>query len=124
MTNTIRIAGHPLTTCGNVVAGNFPAPLAYIYFISYRDGPIKIGLSWNVEKRVKQIQTCLPYKIDVLAVARGPVTLEPEYHARFAAHRLEGEWFERAPEILAEVERINAATPNGLLQISRSGSKP
>ena len=81
---------------------------AELYFIGADEGPIKIGVSQNVEKRLKQLQTAHPHRLRILAVLVGGALREGDYHARFAEHRLEGEWFERAPAILAEIERLLA----------------
>lgn len=35
---------------------------------------------------------------------------ERDYHARFAAHRLRGEWFAPHPDILAEIEHLNGGS--------------
>jgi hypothetical protein len=37
-----------------------------------------------------------------------PGLIEAAYRRRFAAYRLAGEWFARAPEVVAEVERLAA----------------
>lgn len=79
-----------------------------LYFIGSAGGPIKIGISVDPAKRVRQLQTGYPYELKVFATVRGGCLLEPEYHARFAAHRLQGEWFNPHPEVLAEIERLNA----------------
>ena len=79
-----------------------------LYFIqSGTDGPIKIGMTgYRIERRMKALQTAHPFKLVLLALVRGAGIDEPEYHARFAEHRLEGEWFRPAPELLAEIERL------------------
>lgn len=77
-----------------------------LYFIGSESGPIKIGVSVDPAKRLKGLQTGYPEKLSLLAVIRGQAYREPEYHDRFAAHRLHGEWFSPAPEILAEITRL------------------
>jgi hypothetical protein len=42
-------------------------------------------------------------------VTAGGLHVELEYHQRFRAHHLRGEWFERCPEIEAEIERLNTS---------------
>lgn len=89
-----------------------PLPLAPetdwpdLYFIGSDNGPIKIGISISPYKRLKQLQTSHPYRLKILAIVAGGCQQEPEYHERFAAFRLEGEWFEPRPELLAEIERL------------------
>lgn len=82
-------------------------PHSDLYFIASESGPIKIGISVNVEKRLKQLQTSHPYPLKVLAVVKAAGMQEFAYHERFAAHRLHGEWFARHPDILAEINRLN-----------------
>nr|WP_144036753.1 GIY-YIG nuclease family protein [Sphingopyxis witflariensis] len=53
-------------------------------------------------------------KLSVLASGWGTLKDERILHDRFAAHRLHGEWFERHPDILAEVERLSPHTPRGV----------
>lgn len=78
-----------------------------LYFIGSDSGPIKIGISGCVEKRLKQLQTSNPYPLKLLAVVKSAGLEESAYHERFAAHRLHGEWFERCPAILTEIARLN-----------------
>jgi len=80
----------------------------HIYFIGGEDGPIKIGIAVNPSARLKELQTGHPARLSVLATVLGPDSLEGDYHVRFAEHRLEGEWFARHPDILAEIERLAA----------------
>lgn len=86
-----------------------------LYFIGADDGPIKIGFSANPKVRLRSLQLASPFPLRLLAVVKDESHLEREYHKRFAAHRLHGEWFERCPEIQAEIDRINArlSTPEG-----------
>lgn len=81
---------------------------ALCYFIGSAEGPVKIGYSINVERRLKGLQLACPVVLSVLAICKGGEVTEASYHQRFAAHRLHGEWFERVPEIVDEIERLNA----------------
>lgn len=80
----------------------------HIYFMGGDEGPIKIGLAADPQKRLASIQLTCPFEIRVLALAHGNRTDELGYHRRFAAHKVRGEWFERCPEIEAEIARLNA----------------
>lgn len=80
----------------------------FVYFIASESGPIKIGIAANPVRRCKELQTSHHEKLDVLVTCAGGQRLEAEYHRRFAEHRLHGEWFERVPAILAEIERLSA----------------
>jgi hypothetical protein len=74
-----------------------------VYFIGPDHGPVKIGLTTNVSQRLDHLQTGSPYELKVLAVVPAGRSLERAYHDSFDRHRLRGEWFERAPDILDEI---------------------
>lgn len=80
---------------------------AVVYFIGGDAGAIKIGLTTDLPARLKVLQNSSPIALRVLARRAGNLTLERDYHLLFAASRLHGEWFERTPELLAEIERLN-----------------
>jgi len=82
-------------------------PEQLVYFIASESGPIKIGKAANPESRCKELQTSHHERLTILATCTGGSDVETAYHRRFAAHRLNGEWFERCPELLAEIERLN-----------------
>ncbi len=85
-----------------------PKTGAHLYFIESAFGPIKIGVSSDPAQRLKGLQTSHPVKLSLLAVVHGAGPLEGEYHRKFDEHRLEGEWFSPAPDILAEIARLNS----------------
>lgn len=78
----------------------------FVYFIGSQSGPIKIGIATRPKNRLKELQTSHHERLEILAVCDGDMELERAYHARYAARRLTGEWFERCPEIEAEIERL------------------
>jgi hypothetical protein len=82
--------------------------LSYVYFIGGETGSIKIGHTINPETRLARLQTGSPIKLQVLGTVMGGQETEREYHNRFRHLRLDGEWFERTPEILEEIRRLNA----------------
>ena len=81
-----------------------------IYFAAADDGPIKIGMSCDPKRRLRELRTKTGHDLKLLATfpthSVGSFS-EYRYHSRFAAHRLHGEWFERHPDILAEIARLN-----------------
>lgn len=79
-----------------------------IYFIGPEAGPIKIGFASRLEFRLRDLQLANALPLIVHASVEGSPKLERDYHRWFAAHRLHGEWFEPHPDILAEIERLNA----------------
>ena len=87
-----------------------PQQTALVYFVGADHGPVKIGHSRNITERLKDIQWGSPHKIHLLAVAPGGQRAEARYHKRFFRHRLHGEWFERAPEIVREIDRLRTGS--------------
>ncbi len=85
-----------------------------VYFIGAAAGPIKIGVSVSPQSRLSGLQTSHHERLSILATVAGDAEVERAYHTRFAAHRLSGEWFERCPEILAEIECLlnHGVTPH------------
>jgi hypothetical protein len=73
-----------------------------VYFIQAgTDGPIKIGISDNPAKRLAQLQTAHPVGLALLGVVPDvDLALERELHRRFAAYRMNGEWFAPAAPVL------------------------
>lgn len=78
----------------------------FVYFIGTEDGPVKIGLTTNVRQRLESLQTASPIKLELLAYCDGDRWLEQRYHDFFAPHRLQGEWFGRGDNALAQEIRI------------------
>lgn len=79
-----------------------------VYFIGSDDGPIKIGVSHDPRRRLADLQRSSPAPLRILALTKGGFERENAYHLQFKGQRLYGEWFERCPEILAEIERLSA----------------
>jgi integrase len=80
---------------------------------SVNGGPIKIGCSRDPEARIAALQTSHPERLRLLLVYAGGAHDERELHARFAEHRLEGEWFRPAASILAFIESMVIARQRG-----------
>jgi hypothetical protein len=80
-----------------------------VYFVQAKQGgPIKIGVSSDVPKRIRAIQTTSPAELLVLRVIpSGGRELERKLHESFAAHRLHGEWFEPAQELLDYIRDLS-----------------
>jgi hypothetical protein len=74
--------------------------VSVVYFIQIGDsGPIKIGVSVDVQKRLQQLQTASPYQLRLLAKLLGGESKEAELHRRFAAFKMQGEWFSPSQEL-------------------------
>ena len=81
-----------------------------VYFIGAIEGPIKIGTSTDIIRRLRALQSSHPEPLYLFAADAGGSQKERAYHTRFAKHRLTGEWFARAPEILAEIRSLHWRT--------------
>lgn len=75
---------------------------SWVYFAGAGDR-IKIGWSRQVAQRLAQLQTGNAAAIQLLGVLPGARSKERALHARFAAARVSGEWFEATPELLAYI---------------------
>ncbi|QTH19613.1 GIY-YIG nuclease family protein [Rhizorhabdus wittichii] len=91
----------------------------YVYFIGERRGPVKIGTSNDVMRRLCDMQVSYPRRLSVLAVTPGGADIERMYHQHFAGDRMSGEWFRRTPALMAEMKRLRDAN----LSNRKSGSK-
>lgn len=83
-----------------------------VYFIQAgENGPIKIGKSVDPQKRLAQLQTSSERPLRILLTLVGDESRECAYHKLWAEHRIRGEWFDPAPEI---VEYVRSKTNNTL----------
>jgi hypothetical protein len=78
-----------------------PKPPVFVYYARRSDGAIKIGMSMNINARMASLRTVAP--VELLASHDGGREAERKMHKRFAAHRLDGEWFSPAPELLDHI---------------------
>lgn len=81
-----------------------------VYFASAEQPgcPIKIGHSIDVEKRLKALQTSSPETFVLLASVPGDTRAEFFFHSLVSRHRISGEWFKPAPELLLLIDDIKA----------------
>jgi hypothetical protein len=78
-----------------------------VYFIqSEYGGPIKIGHSFDVKKRLGSLQTGHPDKLILLGSFYGSQYDEHELHEKFAPYRIRGEWFQPTEPILEKIKTI------------------
>jgi len=84
-----------------------------VYFARMGDnGPIKIGYSFAVERRMVTLRYRFKSPFTLLATRDGGRDREGAYHFQFRDHYLGQELFDPAPAILAEIERLNAPSGN------------
>lgn len=71
-----------------------------VYFVEAGgDGPIKIGWTQDVDRRIAELQTANAHKLTLLGTVPGTMDREAALHARFSHLRLEAEWFRNSLEI-------------------------
>ena len=101
-----------------------------IYFIK-QEGYIKIGYTTLFKKRLTQLQTSSPVKLEVLALIKGEKTDEKKYHDTFKHINSNGEWFYYNDEIISFIDSLdislmwkyglseNKTSPIGLIKQTR-----
>jgi len=83
-----------------------PGPQS-VYFIADEHGNVKIGYASSVGWRLANLQTANASELTLLVeIPDGGPKLERELHKRFSEHRVRGEWFRLAPEILDYIETV------------------
>lgn len=66
-----------------------------VYFACIGDrGPVKIGYTTNIEKRVLMLRHASPCPISLIGFFDGPRKLEKEMHDRFGEDWIRAEWYE------------------------------
>lgn len=78
----------------------------WVYAMRNPAGRVKIGKSDNPHARAARIASAAGTSIELLGVEPGGGRRERELHARHAAVRTDGEWFEPTPEVLAWVSTL------------------
>ena len=81
----------------------------FIYFIEAGDF-IKIGYTRSPVGRGIKMRTDNPLDLKLLHIEDGTFKREKLYHRHFAAIRKRGEWFHKAPDLLAFIEQRKRIT--------------
>lgn len=84
-----------------------PAPLSgtAVYFIQRGlDGPVKIGVTVDVRRRIEELQVGSAEELRLLVALPGTPEDESLLHKRFAAFHIRGEWFHPSAELLGWIE--------------------
>lgn len=78
-----------------------------VYFIQvHGGGPIKIGASEDVGRRLTGLQTWSPFQLDILCEIKTTYLAEAFLHEQQKAFRIRGEWFDpnaALTEIIAHI---------------------
>ncbi|WP_301121065.1 GIY-YIG nuclease family protein [Mycolicibacterium fortuitum] len=94
-----------------------PASRRWVYFIADGAGHVKIGYAVNVAARLAELQCGNVLPLKVLAILKGGCEAERALHERFAEHRVRGEWFRLAPEILDYIASLPKLKNKGAVTI-------
>ena len=78
-----------------------------IYFIRAGEHGIKIGYTYELEKRLKCIQQHCPIKLEVICTMKGSALIEKELHRKFSHLKIHGEWFKPHMEIFDYISTIS-----------------
>ena len=85
------------------IAPLFSGP--HVYFVqSINEGPIKIGFTTNLARRIAQLNTGSSARLVIIASMPAGRAYERHLHRRLAAHRLHGEWFADCDEVRATMQ--------------------
>jgi hypothetical protein len=81
----------------------------YIYFIQAElGGPIKVGCSFDPERRLRQLQLLCPFKLKLLGRLIGSRADEKKMHEAMRKHHAWGEWFHPSRYLMGMVEMAAA----------------
>lgn len=76
----------------------------FLYFVQeMTNGPVKIGVSAAPLTRLSSLQVSNPRQLKMLGIRPGSHADEIDLHRRLAEHRIRGEWFNPAAEVLAAI---------------------
>jgi hypothetical protein len=94
-----------------------------VYFIKPvgMDGPIKIGLSSDPGRRLREFGTWSPIPLEIIGTIPGTWADEQYLHECFAGDHLHGEWFCYSDALAVAIKKILA---DGNLQRARETLKP
>ena len=81
-----------------------------VYFVQDGAGMVKIGYALNIITRLRNLQAANASELTLLVWAPGDSVAEERLHSAFARHRRAGEWFEPAPDLMAYIADLKAAT--------------
>lgn len=92
---------------GRPVSQDFRFQNASVYFFAFPElGRIKIGVSNDVESRLRRLATEQKCMGVILHTMPGNRRIEAAQHKRFSLWRVEGEWFRDCPEARNLISKI------------------
>lgn len=85
-----------------------------IYIVRAANGPVKVGVTCNVERRLRHIRNASPVDIALVCTFPGDRIIERRIHAFLLASHLRCEWFEPT----REVEAFIASAVDGTVDVA------
>jgi hypothetical protein len=77
----------------------------FVYFIECGEsGPIKIGLSYDVKQRLRDLQPANPHELRLLARMPGGAPLEESLHYTLRHANIRSEWFAPVKELATLIQ--------------------
>lgn len=85
----------------------------YVYFIRPvgEQGPVKIGSTETLVKRLSRLLVWSPYVLEIAATIPGDRDLEANIQDCFYDLHIHREWFLAAPRLTFAIERLRAGEP-------------
>lgn len=84
----------------------------FVYFLRPigKEGPIKIGCSYEPKDRLSGYMAWSPVPLEIVATIPGNYTVESRFHAKFEHLHSHFEWFNVGPDLTETIEAIRAGT--------------
>lgn len=83
-----------------------------IYFIQQgEDGPIKIGKTTDINRRLKELQTGTPNKLHLVGLINEDNLSERDFHSAFSHLHITSEWYKPGEDLLSFIEREDRDPP-------------
>ena len=93
-----------------------PRDIVRYVYIASNGYSVKIGVSFNVKRRLSQIQTAQPRPLKIVAVYPVPAslarTVERRAHHHYRRNHMSGEWFQVNPhQAIQTLKRLSGVEP-------------
>lgn len=90
--------------------GNRPMTVYFVKPVGLA-GPIKIGCTTMLDKRLVMLGAWVPFPLEVLATVPGSFKLENNIQDCFTHAHIRGEWFNPVPELVEAIRKIASGMP-------------
>jgi hypothetical protein len=82
----------------------------FVYFIrAGRTNAVKIGFATKPEERLRDLQCASPHPLHLLGYMPGDRSIEWDWHQRFEADRIRGEWFNLSFRLRSAINGLSVA---------------